>query len=154
MESFHQQKLETALGRKISFVQDNLSFSKRNVLRGLHYQHPQPQGKLIQVFNGKILDVAVDLRRESRTFGQWVGQLLESPKQLLWIPEGFAHGFLVLSESATVLYKVTAHYSPENEHTLAWNDPTLGIRWPLQVPPRLSEKDQQGLHLQMAPLFD
>jgi dTDP-4-dehydrorhamnose 3,5-epimerase len=154
MESFHQQKLGTALGRKVSFVQDNVSYSERNVLRGLHYQRPQPQGKLIQVLNGEVFDVAVDLRRESPTFGQWLGQTLNSPKQLLWVPEGFAHGFLVLSDSATVLYRVTAHYAPENEHTLAWNDPALGIHWPLRCTPRLSEKDQQGLRLQMAPVFD
>ncbi|MBC7203208.1 MAG: dTDP-4-dehydrorhamnose 3,5-epimerase [Pusillimonas sp.] len=162
LESFNARQFELAIGVHaraagvhIQFVQDNLSHSKRHVLRGLHYQTPQAQGKLVQVISGEIFDVAVDLRRSSRTFGQWVGHRLsaESHHQV-WIPEGFAHGFLTLSDTASVLYKVTNYYAPQCAHTLAWNDPALGIQWPLQGEPVLSEKDKQAVRLQVAPLFD
>ncbi|MBF24130.1 MAG: dTDP-4-dehydrorhamnose 3,5-epimerase [Pusillimonas sp.] len=155
LESFNARQFEAAVGANVQFVQDNLSHSKRHILRGLHYQTPQAQGKLVQVISGEIFDIAVDLRRSSSTFGQWVGHRLsaESHHQV-WIPEGFAHGFLTLSDTANVLYKVTNYYAPECEHTLAWNDPALNIQWPLQGEPVLSEKDKQGLSLQIAPVFD
>ena len=155
LENFNARQFEAAVGVNVQFVQDNLSHSKRHVLRGLHYQAPQAQGKLVHVISGEIFDIAVDLRRSSSTFGQWVGHRLsaESHHQV-WIPEGFAHGFLTLSDTANVLYKVTNYYAPECEHTLAWNDPALNIQWPLQGEPVLSEKDKQGLSLQMAPVFD
>ena len=155
LESFNARQFETAVGANVPFVQDNLSHSKRHVLRGLHYQTPQAQGKLVQVLSGEIFDVAVDLRRSSSTFGQWVGhQLSAENHHQVWIPEGFAHGFLTLSDTANVLYKVTNYYAPECEHTLAWNDPALNIQWPLQGKPVLSGKDKQGLSLQIAPVFD
>jgi dTDP-4-dehydrorhamnose 3,5-epimerase len=155
VESFNARQFETAVGANVPFLQDNLSHSKRHVLRGLHYQTPQAQGKLVQVISGEIFDVAVDLRRSSSTFGQWVGhQLSAENHHQVWIPEGFAHGFLTLSDVANVLYKVTNYYAPECEHTLAWNDPALNIQWPLQGEPVLSEKDKQGLSLQIAPVFD
>ncbi|MCE7058230.1 dTDP-4-dehydrorhamnose 3,5-epimerase [Algoriphagus sp. AGSA1] len=155
LESFNARQFEKAVGANVQFVQDNLSHSKRHVLRGLHYQTPQAQGKLVQVISGEIFDIAVDLRRSSPTFGLWVGHRLSAENHhQVWIPEGFAHGFLTLSDTANVLYKVTNHYAPECEHTLAWNDPALDIQWPLQGKPVLSEKDKQGLSLQMAPVFD
>ena len=155
LESFNARQFEAAVGVNVRFVQDNLSHSKRHVLRGLHYQAPQAQGKLVQVISGEIFDIAVDLRRSSSTFGQWVGHRLSAENHhQVWIPEGFAHGFLTLSDTANVLYKVTNYYAPECEHTLAWNDPALNIQWPLQGEPVLSEKDKQGLSLQIAPVFD
>ena len=155
LESFNARQFEAVVGANVPFVQDNLSHSKRHVLRGLHYQTPQAQGKLVQVISGEIFDVAVDLRRSSSTFGQWVGHRLSAENHhQVWIPEGFAHGFLTLSDTANVLYKVTNYYAPECEHTLAWNDPALNIQWPLQGEPVLSEKDKQGLSLQIAPVFD
>lgn len=155
LESFNARQFEAAVGVNVQFVQDNLSHSKRHVLRGLHYQTPQSQGKLVQVISGEIFDIAVDLRSSSSTFGQWVGHRLSAENHhQVWIPEGFAHGFLTLSDTANVLYKVTNYYAPECEHTLAWNDPALNIQWPLQGEPVLSEKDKQGLSLQIAPVFD
>ncbi|QIM48056.1 dTDP-4-dehydrorhamnose 3,5-epimerase [Pusillimonas sp. DMV24BSW_D] len=155
LESFNARQFEAAVGANVQFVQDNVSHSKRHVLRGLHYQTPQSQGKLVQVISGEIFDIAVDLRRSSSAFGQWVGHILSAENHhQVWIPEGFAHGFLTLSDTANVLYKVTNYYAPECEHTLAWNEPALNIQWPLQGEPVLSEKDKQGLNLQMAPVFD
>tara|TARA_R100001143_G_scaffold62256_1_gene65104 strand:+ start:3893 stop:4438 length:546 start_codon:yes stop_codon:yes gene_type:complete len=155
LESFNARQFEAAVGAHVQFVQDNLSHSKRRVLRGLHYQTPQAQGKLVQVISGEIFDIAVDLRRSSPTFGLWVGHILSAENHhQVWIPEGFAHGFLTLSDTANVLYKVTNYYAPECEHTLAWNDPALNIQWPLQGEPVLSGKDKQGLSLQIAPVFD
>ncbi|OWP49118.1 dTDP-4-dehydrorhamnose 3,5-epimerase [Pseudomonas nitroreducens] len=154
-ESYNQQKFEMALARKVDFVQDNHSRSSRGVLRGLHYQIRQPQGKLVRVVQGEVFDVAVDLRRSSPTFGQWVGQVLsEANKQQMWIPEGFAHGFLVLSESAEFLYKTTDFWAPEHERCIAWNDPALAIDWPLEAEPALSGKDREGRCLADAELFD
>jgi dTDP-4-dehydrorhamnose 3,5-epimerase len=153
-ESFNQARFNEALGRPVTFVQDNHSRSARHVLRGLHYQIQQPQGKLVRVVAGEVFDVAVDLRKSSPTFGQWVGATLSAEnKHQLWIPEGFAHGFVVLSESAEFLYKTTDYYAPEHERCLAWNDPTIGIDWPLDAPPILSGKDQQGKLLAHAEFF-
>ncbi|AGI26527.1 dTDP-4-dehydrorhamnose 3,5-epimerase [Pseudomonas sp. ATCC 13867] len=154
-ESYNQQKFEQAIARQIHFVQDNHSRSSRGVLRGLHYQIQQPQGKLVRVVRGEVFDVAVDLRRSSPTFGQWVGQVLSEENKLqMWIPEGFAHGFLVLSESAEFLYKTTDFWAPEHERCIAWNDPELAIDWPLDAEPALSGKDREGLRLAAAELFD
>ncbi|MCG8910872.1 dTDP-4-dehydrorhamnose 3,5-epimerase [Pseudomonas sp. DP-17] len=154
-ESYNQQKFEQAIARKVNFVQDNHSRSSRGVLRGLHYQIRQPQGKLVRVVRGEVFDVAVDLRRSSPTFGKWVGQLLSEENKLqMWIPEGFAHGFLVLSESAEFLYKTTDFWAPEHERCIAWNDPELAIDWPLDTEPALSGKDREGRRLAEAELFD
>ncbi|MBP2263684.1 dTDP-4-dehydrorhamnose 3,5-epimerase [Pseudomonas sp. BP8] len=154
LESFNQKVFEEAVGRAVSFVQDNHSKSTRRVLRGLHYQISQPQGKLVRVVSGEVFDVAVDLRRSSPTFGQWVGAVLsEHNKHQLWVPEGFAHGFLVLSESAEFLYKTTDYYAPAHERCLAWDDPDVAIEWPLEVAPTLSEKDQAGKSLRTAECF-
>jgi len=154
-ESFHQARFEEAVGRKVNFVQDNHSKSARNVLRGLHYQVQRSQGKLVRVVAGSVFDVAVDLRRSSPTFGRWVGEILSAENKVqLWVPEGFAHGFLVLSESAEFLYKTTDYYAPEHERCIAWNDPTLAIDWPLQGAPIISAKDRQGLPFRAADLFD
>ncbi len=155
-ESFNQRKLEAALGRPLGFVQDNHSRSARGVLRGLHYQLPQPQGKLVRVTTGEVFDVAVDLRRGSPTCGRWLGELLSAEnKKQLWIPEGFAHGFLVLSPEAEFLYKTTAYYAPAQERCIRWDDPTLAIAWPTAGgPPQVSTKDAAGLALGEAPLFD
>ncbi|MDR6714144.1 dTDP-4-dehydrorhamnose 3,5-epimerase [Pseudomonas hunanensis] len=154
LESFNQKVFEEAVGRAVSFVQDNHSKSTRQVLRGLHYQISQPQGKLVRVVSGEVFDVAVDLRRSSPTFGQWVGAVLsEHNKHQLWVPEGFAHGFLVLSESAEFLYKTTDYYAPAHERCLAWDDPDVAIEWPLEVAPTLSEKDQAGKSLRTAECF-
>jgi dTDP-4-dehydrorhamnose 3,5-epimerase len=145
-ESFNQKRFDDATGRNARFVQDNHSRSVRNVLRGLHYQIHRSQGKLIRTIQGEIFDVAVDLRRSSPTFKKWVGSVLsaESKKQL-WIPEGFAHGFLVLSDTAEFLYKVTDYYAPEHERCLMWNDPDVAINWPTDGEPILSAKDRLGL---------
>lgn len=144
-ESFNQARFEETVGRKINFVQDNHSRSVKNVLRGLHYQIQQPQGKLVRVVQGEVFDVAVDLRKSSPTFGRWVGQVLSAEnKHQLWIPEGFAHGFVVLSDTAEFLYKTTDYYAPAHERCLLWNDPVLNIQWPLGIAPVLSAKDTQG----------
>ena len=136
-------------------MQDNRSTSKKNVLRGLHYQVEKPQGKLITALRGEIYDVAVDLRRRSPTFGKWVGfTLSEADRRMAWIPRGFAHGFLVLSASADVLYKLDEFWSPPHERTLAWNDADIGVRWPLQGEPILSDKDRRGAPSRSAELFD
>jgi dTDP-4-dehydrorhamnose 3,5-epimerase len=155
-ESFNQRKLEAALGCELRFVQDNHSRSARGVLRGLHYQLPQPQGKLVRVVSGEVFDVAVDLRRGSPTRGRWLGERLSADnKRQLWIPEGFAHGFMVLSDQAEFLYKTTDYYAPEHERCLRWDDPALGIDWPSTgAPPQVSGKDARGLALSEAPLFD
>ncbi|MET1079706.1 MAG: dTDP-4-dehydrorhamnose 3,5-epimerase [Pseudomonas sp.] len=153
-ESFNQREFEAAIGRSVAFVQDNHSRSARHVLRGLHYQIQQPQGKLVRVVAGEVFDVAVDLRRSSATFGQWVGVHLSAEnKQQLWVPEGFAHGFVVLSESAEFLYKTTDYYAPQFERCVAWNDPDLAIDWALMTPPALSAKDAQGLPFRQAEMF-
>ncbi|QRY80153.1 dTDP-4-dehydrorhamnose 3,5-epimerase [Pseudomonas sp. PDNC002] len=154
-ESYNQKKIEQAIGRTVDFVQDNHSLSARGVLRGLHYQIQQAQGKLVRVVQGEVFDVAVDLRRTSPTFGQWVGQVLSAENKLqMWIPEGFAHGFVVLSESAEFLYKTTDFWAPEHERCIAWNDPELAIEWPLDGEPSLSGKDREGKCLAQADLFD
>ena len=145
-ESFNQRDFNQATGLDLYFVQDNHSRSACNVLRGLHYQITQPQGKLVRVTVGEVFDVAVDIRRNSPTFGKWAGELLSaSNKRQLWVPPGLAHGFLVLSESADFLYKTTDYYAPEHERCIAWNDPTLAIDWPLlRAAPLLSGKDAAG----------
>lgn len=153
-ESFNARLFAEATGLRVTFVQDNHSRSAKNVLRGLHYQIKQPQGKLVRVVAGEVFDVAVDLRKNSPTFGKWTGALLsEENKRMLWVPEGFAHGFLVISESADFLYKTTDYYAPAHERCLAWNDPTLGIEWPLQGAPIVSAKDQLGMSLAIAESF-
>ncbi|QAX82151.1 Glucose-1-phosphate thymidylyltransferase 1 [Candidatus Pseudomonas adelgestsugas] len=153
-ESFNKKQFESAIGRSVKFVQDNHSHSMRNVLRGLHYQVCQPQGKLVRVVSGEIFDVAVDIRKGSATFGQWVGEVLSAEnKRQLWVPEGFAHGFVVLSESAELLYKSTNYYAPAYEHCIAWDDPSLAIKWPIIGTPTLSEKDTQGQLLSAAKVF-
>lgn len=157
-ESFNHQSFQAALGlgedQLIEFVQDNHSKSARGVLRGLHFQRaPYAQGKLVRVTQGEVFDVAVDIRRDSPTYGKWVGEVLSADnKRQLWIPPGLAHGFLVLSETAEFLYKTTQYYAPSHEVTLRWDDPTLGIEWPLSgIVPLLSAKDQQGLLLSQLP---
>lgn len=154
-ESFNERAFNEATGRQVTFVQDNHSRSQRGVLRGLHYQIQNPQGKLVRVATGEVLDIAVDIRRGSPTFGHCVTVLLsEENKRQLWIPEGFAHGFVVLSETADFLYKTTDYYNPAAERCIAWNDPTLAIDWQLNgLEPRLSAKDQQGKALADADLF-
>lgn len=153
-ESFNQRQFEEAVGRPVQFVQDNHSRSVKNVLRGLHYQIQNPQGKLVRVAAGEVFDVAVDLRRNSPTFGQWVGVRLSAEnKHQLWVPEGFGHGFVVLSETAEFLYKTTDYYAPEHERCIAWNDPALGIDWPINGRPSLSAKDSRGLLLSQAEVF-
>jgi dTDP-4-dehydrorhamnose 3,5-epimerase len=144
-ESFNQHVFEKATGQSVTFVQDNHSRSVKNVLRGLHYQIEQPQGKLVRVTQGEVFDVAVDLRKSSFTFGQWVGEMLSADnKKQLWIPEGFAHGFLVLSDYAEFLYKTTDFYAPQFECCLSWKDPAIDIQWPIQGEPSLSAKDQKA----------
>jgi dTDP-4-dehydrorhamnose 3,5-epimerase len=155
-ESFNQKTFEEAVGRSVSFVQDNHSRSARHVLRGLHYQIQQAQGKLVRVVQGEVFDVAVDLRRSSPTFGQWVGVHLSADnKHQLWVPEGFAHGFVVLSESAEFVYKTTNYYAPAFERSLAWNDPDIAIRWPsMDGTPLLSPKDLAGSLLKTADTYN
>lgn len=145
-ESFNQRAFDEAAGAHVDFVQDNHSKSSRNVLRGLHYQlPPKAQGKLVRVVQGEVFDVAVDLRKDSKTFGQWVGEVLSAEnKRQLWIPAGFAHGFLTLSETAEFLYKTTDYYSPEHERCIRWDDADLGIQWPLSSQPLVSGKDALG----------
>ncbi|WP_212592286.1 dTDP-4-dehydrorhamnose 3,5-epimerase [Janthinobacterium sp. TND4EL3] len=153
-ESFNHAKFEAAVGRRVNFVQDNHSRSMQGVLRGLHYQIQQPQGKLVRVVAGSVFDVAVDLRRSSPTFGKWVGEVLSADnKKQLWIPEGFAHGFVVLSESAEFLYKTTDYWAPEFERSVLWNDTDLNISWPITTPPLLSGKDTNGATLKAAEVF-
>ncbi|MBD2438299.1 dTDP-4-dehydrorhamnose 3,5-epimerase [Nostoc sp. FACHB-110] len=153
-ESYNQQKFVQETGINVNFIQDNHSYSKQNVLRGLHYQINKPQGKLIRVIQGKIFDVAVDIRKSSSTFGQWVSYELSCENKLqLWIPPGFAHGFLALSEVAEVVYKTTEYYYPQGERTILWNDPDLAIEWPLSSSPILSAKDQTGQLFRMAEVF-
>lgn len=153
-ESFNQRVFDEATGARYSFVQDNHSRSARGVLRGLHYQLRQPQGKLVRVVRGSVYDVAVDLRKSSSNFGRWVGvELSETNQRQLWVPPGFGHGFLVTSESADFLYKTTDYYAPEHERCIAWNDPAIGIQWPLDSPPLLSAKDKLGLPLPQADVF-
>ena len=153
-ESFNQKAFNEATGTDLDFVQDNHSRSSKGVLRGLHYQIKQAQGKLVRVVRGSVFDVAVDVRKSSPTFGQWVGaELTEENQHQLWVPPGFAHGFVVLSESADFLYKTTDYYAPEYERCIAWNDPTLAIAWPdLGMRPTLSAKDGAGKLLQQAEL--
>ena len=153
-ESFNQKAFNDATGTNHQFVQDNHSRSAQGVLRGLHYQIQQPQGKLVRVARGRVWDVAVDIRKSSPTFGQWVGaELSEDNQHQLWVPQGFAHGFVVLSESADFLYKTTDYYAPEHERCIAWNDPQLAIAWPIAGAPSLSAKDAQGLLLKSAEKF-
>jgi len=153
-ESYNRRAICEALGMPVDFVQDNHSRSARGVLRGLHYQVRQPQGKLVRVIRGAVFDVAVDARRSSSTFGRWVGtELTEDNHRQIWIPPGFAHGFLVLSDMADVLYKTTDYYAPEHERCIAWNDPAIGIQWPLDGEPKLSDKDRRGLSLAEAEVF-
>lgn len=153
-ESFNHAVFEDIIGRQVKFVQDNHSLSIKSVLRGLHYQIKQPQGKLIRVVQGTVFDVAVDLRKESKTFGKWVGKVLSAEnKYQLWVPEGFAHGFLVLSETAELLYKTTDYYAPAHERCILWSDPSLAIMWPLQTDPLISDKDLQGKILKEAEFF-
>jgi dTDP-4-dehydrorhamnose 3,5-epimerase len=149
-ESFNQAAFNQAIGYEVQFVQDNHSKSQKGVLRGLHYQlPPKAQGKLVRVVQGEVFDVAVDIRKDSPTFGRWVGEILSAEsKQQLWIPAGFAHGFITLSETAEFLYKTTDYYAPEYDRCLAWNDADIGINWPLDQAPVLSDKDQQGSSLE------
>ncbi|AZM96635.1 dTDP-4-dehydrorhamnose 3,5-epimerase [Vreelandella venusta] len=155
METFRQNEFEDHCGH-YTFVQDNHSKSTHGILRGLHYQHQQPQGKLVRVTQGEVFDVAVDMRQSSPTYGQWVGATLsEQNKQMLWVPPGFAHGFYVTSETAEFQYKCTDYYAPGDEVSILWNDPQLAIQWPTQgQKPRLSAKDEQGLAFKAAPAFD
>jgi dTDP-4-dehydrorhamnose 3,5-epimerase len=155
LESFNQAAFNQATGLKLNFVQDNHSRSGQHVLRGLHYQIKQAQGKLVRVLRGSVFDVAVDMRCSSATFGQWVGvELTEGNFRQLWVPEGFAHGFLVTSESADFVYKTTDYYAPEFERCVAWNDPDLNIQWPLKAEPQLSAKDKAGVALVHAEVFE
>ena len=153
-ESWNQRAFDALVGRDVRFVQDNHSASVRGVLRGLHYQVQNAQGKLVRVSEGEVFDVAVDLRRSSPTFGRWVGERLSAANnRMLWIPEGFAHGFVVLSERATFLYKATDYYAPAHERSLLWNDPAIGIVWPLEGEPTLKPKDAAGATLAQAETF-
>lgn len=155
-ENFNARRFHELTGREVQFVQENHSRSKRDVLRGLHYQLHRPQGKLVQAVAGTIFDVAVDLRRHSLTFGEWLGLELSAGNcRQLWLPEGFAHGFFVTSEEAEVMYKMTDYWNAEDECIIAWNDPRLAIDWPLKgQPPMLSLKDTQGMSFADAPFFD
>ena len=153
-ESYNERQWREKTGLDLRFVQHNHSRSARHVLRGLHYQIRQPQGKLVRVIRGEVYDVAVDLRRSSATFGRWVGaHLSEENKRIFWVPPGFAHGFLVLSEMADFLYQATDFYNPEHERAIAWNDPDLNISWPLQTEPLLSDKDRQAVRFRDAEVY-
>lgn len=155
LESFNQQRFNEAVGRHVNFVQDNHSRSAKGVLRGLHYQTEQTQGKLVRVCSGCVFDVAVDMRRSSATFGKWVGvELSADNHRQLWVPEGFAHGFLVLSEYAEFLYKTTDYYAPHVEQSLLWNDKDLAIVWPTEEAPILSPKDIAGKSFSSAITFE
>ncbi len=155
-ESFNQAQFEQAIGKSVQFVQDNHSRSAKHVLRGLHYQIQQPQGKLVRVVQGEVFDVAVDLKKSSKTFGQWVGEILSAEnKRQLWIPEGFAHGFVVLSDTAEFLYKTTDYWFPEHERCIRWDDPTLAIDWPPIInQPVISAKDAQCASFDAAEVFE
>ncbi|MCO6059782.1 dTDP-4-dehydrorhamnose 3,5-epimerase [Pseudomonas sp. MOB-449] len=154
-ESFNALTFEALTGLRRDFVQDNHSRSQRGVLRGLHYQVKQPQGKLVRVTQGEVFDVVVDLRRSSPTFGGWAGMYLSAEnKRQLWVPEGFAHGFVVLSDYAEFLYKTTDYYAPEHERCIRWDDPDLAIDWPLSETPQLSAKDKAGTRFKDADLFE
>ena len=154
-ESFNLNRFEQAIDQSVRFVQDNQSHSINRVLRGLHYQAGKPQGKLVRVTQGEVFDVAVDLRQSSATFGQWVGAILSSENNhQLWIPEGFAHGFYVLSETADVHYKTTEFWYPQGERSLRWDDPIVAIRWPLSQTPIVSAKDEQGVFFDQAEKFN
>lgn len=155
-ESFNQQAFERLTGLERNFVQDNHSKSQKGVLRGLHYQlPPKAQGKLVRVVQGEVFDVAVDIRKSSPTFGRWAGAVLSADnKQQLWIPEGFAHGFITLSETAEFLYKTTDYYAPEHERCIAWDDSQIGIQWPYDQMPLLSGKDKVGVNLAAAEVFE
>ncbi|MDO9167432.1 MAG: dTDP-4-dehydrorhamnose 3,5-epimerase [Rhodoferax sp.] len=154
-ESFNKKSFKETTGFEADFVQDNHSRSTKGVLRGLHYQIEQPQGKLVRVVRGAVFDVAVDLRRSSATFGRWVGaELTEENHRQMWVPPGFAHGFLTLSDSADFLYKTTDYYAPQFERCLAWNDPAISIQWPAGMVPKLSDKDQTGVCLEFAEVFE
>ena len=153
-ESFNQARFEAAIGQTVNFVQDNHSRSVKNVLRGLHYQIRQPQGKLVRVVQGEVFDVAVDLRKSSPSFGRWVGEILSAEnKKQLWIPAGFAHGFMVLSDGAECVYKATAYYAPEDERCLSWNDISTNIHWPSENLPVVSDKDAKGLAFHLVEAF-
>ena len=154
-ESFNRKRFHEATGLDVDFVQDNHSKSARGVLRGLHYQIKQPQGKLVRVSSGKVFDVVVDIRKSSPSFGLWVGEILSAENfRQMWIPKGFAHGFLVLEEDTEFLYKTTDYYAPEHERTIQWDDPELAIEWPLEgLEPRLSEKDKVGTPFAQAECF-
>ena len=153
-ESFNQRTFEQAVGNPVSFVQDNHSKSAKNVLRGLHYQIQQPQGKLVRVTQGEVFDVAVDIRKSSPTFGKWVGEVLSAEnKKQLWVPEGFAHGFVTLSDTAEFLYKTTNYYAPQFERSIAWDDKTIGIHWIIESDPLVSTKDGAGATLAAADTF-
>ncbi|MDG9980340.1 dTDP-4-dehydrorhamnose 3,5-epimerase [Ectopseudomonas oleovorans] len=153
-ESFNQRLFEEAIGRSVQFVQDNHSRSVKGVLRGLHYQIQQPQGKLVRVVQGEVFDVAVDIRKNSPTFGHWVGAHLSAEnKHQLWVPEGFAHGFVVLTETAEFLYKTTDYYAPAHERCIIWSDPQIGIQWPYSGLPVLSGKDSLGMRLSEADVY-
>jgi dTDP-4-dehydrorhamnose 3,5-epimerase len=153
-ESFNHREFEKIVGHPVTFVQDNHSHSVKSVLRGLHYQIKQPQGKLVRVVAGEVFDVAVDIRRSSPTFGKWVGENLSAEnKKQMWIPEGFAHGFLVLSESAEFLYKTTDYWAASFERCIAWNDPEIGIAWPVAAP-RMSARDAAGTAFNQSEVFD
>jgi dTDP-4-dehydrorhamnose 3,5-epimerase len=153
-EAFNAKDFANATGLNVNFVQDNHSRSSKGVLRGLHYQIQQAQGKLVRVTQGKVFDVAVDIRKSSPTFGKWVGcELSAENHRQIWVPAGFAHGFVVLSESADFLYKTTDYYAPVHEKCIAWNDPSIGIQWPEGITPLLSAKDQQGVGLVDAQVF-
>ena len=155
MESFNARTFREVTGLDVAFVQDNHSRSQRGVLRGLHYQVKQPQGKLVRVAQGRVFDVAVDLRRGSPTFGRWHGvELSGENHRQFWVPPGFAHGFYVMSDSADFLYKTTDYYAPEHERSLAWNDPTVGVAWPLDGEPLLSAKDIAGKPLAECEVFE
>jgi dTDP-4-dehydrorhamnose 3,5-epimerase len=154
-ESFNARDFRELTGLQVDFVQDNHSKSAKGVLRGLHYQIQHAQGKLVRVTHGSVFDVAVDLRRSSLTFGRWVGQVLSADNfKQLWIPPGFAHGFVVLSEAAEFLYKTTDYWYPEHERSLLWNDPTVGVEWPIDFEPQLAAKDAAGNPFGQAALFD
>jgi len=153
-ESYNEKTFEALTGIKIAFVQDNHSRSAKHVLRGLHYQIKQPQGKLVRVVAGEVFDVAVDIRRASATFGKWVGERLSADnKKQMWVPPGLAHGFLVLSDVADFLYKTTDYYAPEHERCIRWNDPDLNIQWPISGAPIVSAKDEKGELFKDAEVF-
>ena len=155
LENYNKRAFRQATGLEVEFVQDNHSRSSKNVLRGLHYQLRQPQGKLVRVTAGEIWDVAVDLRRGSKSFGRWTAATLSAEShRMLWVPAGFAHGFIVLSEHAEVQYKTTDYYAPEHERTLLWNDPALAIAWPLAGEPVMTDKDRRGTLLASAETFE